>query len=209
MFFELGGYVVSRRKKLTPTTRIKIMNSQFKTKLIQHLSNKKDNKGFTLIELLVVVIIIGVLAAIALPNLLGQVAKGRQAEAKTQLGALNRAQQSYRLEEGTFGKITDLDVKVSGQYYEFRDTGTTPTATLSAEAGTASADAKKAVGMQADAKEVYEDDIKNYASAVYQGTDGTQTVLICEDLKPIDDAVTINLTTDAVPTCGAFKPVNK
>ncbi|TYT72268.1 type IV pilin protein, partial [Microcystis aeruginosa] len=69
------------------------MNSTFKFKLIQTLNKKNANKGFTLIELLVVVIIIGVLAAISLPNLLGQVGRARQAEARTNLGVVNRAQQ--------------------------------------------------------------------------------------------------------------------
>ena len=78
------------------------MNNTFKANLLKTLANKKGNKGFTLIELLVVVIIIGVLAAIALPNLLGQVGKARESEAKSQLGAINRAQQAFFTERGSF-----------------------------------------------------------------------------------------------------------
>lgn len=78
------------------------MNNVFTAKLLQNLRNKKGEKGFTLIELLVVVIIIGVLAAVALPNLLGQVGKARESEAKSAMGALNRAQQGYHLEAREF-----------------------------------------------------------------------------------------------------------
>ncbi|MDJ0692589.1 MAG: type IV pilin-like G/H family protein [Xenococcaceae cyanobacterium MO_188.B32] len=82
------------------------MNNVFAAKLLQNLRNKKGEKGFTLIELLVVVIIVGVLAAVALPNLLGQVGKARETEAKNAIGTINRGQQSYHFDAKVFVPAT-------------------------------------------------------------------------------------------------------
>ena len=55
-------------------------------------SNKKS--GFTLIEIIVVLIIVGVLAAIALPNLFGQVERNRAQEALSTNGSLKEGVES-------------------------------------------------------------------------------------------------------------------
>lgn len=62
----------------------------------------QNEKGFTLIELMIVVAILGILAAIAIPNFMRFQAKSRQAEAKTNLGAIGTSAESWRAEQGTY-----------------------------------------------------------------------------------------------------------
>ncbi len=80
------------------------MSQQFTIKLLHLTINKNKNSGFTLIELLVVVIILGILAAVAMPNFIKQVGKAREVEIYNAIGAINRAQQAYHWEKQTFAQ---------------------------------------------------------------------------------------------------------
>jgi len=61
-----------------------------------------NKKGFTLVELMIVVAIIGILAAIAIPNFIKFQARSKQSEAKTNLKALFQAEKSYFAERDTY-----------------------------------------------------------------------------------------------------------
>ncbi|WP_425334913.1 type IV pilin protein [Myxococcus stipitatus] len=68
----------------------------------------KKKGGFTLIELMIVVAIIGILAAIAIPNFIRFQAKSKQSEAKTNLKAIFTAQKAYFGEKDKY--VTDFKV---------------------------------------------------------------------------------------------------
>ncbi|WP_027249858.1 type IV pilin-like G/H family protein [Planktothrix agardhii] len=171
------------------------MKTEFKAKFLQYVSNRKKEEGFTLIELLVVIIIIGILAAIALPSFLSQANKAKQSEAKQYLASINKGQQAYYVENTVFGgSISGLGIgiKTVTNNYTY---GATLAGTVGATAG-----ATPATGL------------KPYAAAVglvgAAGTDKTTQTVLCEGAV---GAAMIALVPDGTlePTCGTYTAVSK
>ena len=162
---------------------------------ISHQFKTKKETGFTLIELLVTVIIIGILAAVAMPNLISQVQKSRQTEAKNNLGSINRAQQSERFEEGTFVLLADLPITITSKYYTYADAGVP--------------DSLQAI-YTATVITKFERDMLDYSAAISQIVGGNNTSVICEQniadgaISPIIPTVTSGITNCSTGTTRVF-----
>ena len=104
--------------------------------MLARLRKSMDEKdqGFTLIELLVVIIIIGILAAIAIPVFLNQRKKGWDAQAKSDLKNMATAQETVLSDNGSY--TTDVGVLNGAGFNKSADT-TLPVAMTSAANGAA------------------------------------------------------------------------
>jgi len=63
----------------------------------------KSKKGFTLIELMVVVLIVGILAAVAIPILRGRIDAAKWSEGKAMMGTIATAIRAYHADKGPTG----------------------------------------------------------------------------------------------------------
>jgi type II secretion system protein G len=84
---------------------------------MERQSQSKDDAGFTLIELLIVVAIIGLIAAIAIPNLRNAMNKAKQSRTLADIKTIGNALESYAVDNNTYPKsLTDANAQVLGSY---------------------------------------------------------------------------------------------
>ncbi|MDV2992369.1 MAG: hypothetical protein N4J56_002023 [Chroococcidiopsis sp. SAG 2025] len=154
--------------------------------IVAHLTSKlekRSSEGFTLIELLVVVIILGIMSATALPSLIGQVGKAREAEAREALSSIGQAQQAYFFEKATFADdITKLEVAVRGNYYNFPNPTTI--------------DADK-VKHQAIAQNAADNATRNYSMGIYRNSSTREfSIVLCQSTSIGGTALAPDINTD-------------
>jgi general secretion pathway protein G len=63
---------------------------------------RRDKRGFTLIELMVVIVILGILAGLIIPRIMGRPDEARQAKARIMIEGIETALKLYRLDNGFY-----------------------------------------------------------------------------------------------------------
>jgi len=81
--------------------------------MLQRMRNKKQGqKGFTLIELMIVIAILGILAAIAIPNFISYRKRSYDAAAQSDLKNLMTAQEAYYVDNSTYKNISSTSSNI-------------------------------------------------------------------------------------------------
>ena len=172
--------------------------------LVRDCKQYRNDKGFTLIELISVMIFLGILSALALPLFLNQANRARQTEAETNLGAMTRAQQMYRVNNPNFGTLQELadagnlslDVQAGiaiTQYYSYSNTV--------ALGGQASQ-------MLGTAQPAFSQDITDYASSVFLQTPANIFFTVMCRANDSSASPQADADPSAVNACVNSTPVN-
>jgi general secretion pathway protein G len=66
------------------------------------IRKKSDNRGFTLIELMVVIVILGILAGLIIPRIMGRPEEARRMKARIQIESIETSLQLYKLDNGNY-----------------------------------------------------------------------------------------------------------
>ena len=185
---------------------------------------KNNNKGFTLIELLVVVLILGILAAMAMPQYFKAVERSRMTEAVTLLSNIASAQQRKYLQINQYAKdYRGLDVAPAGAtgavYYTKGDVtkgtkgngfGVTLSTTNAYTTGFATA-SREANGSTTDAGLNYQYNlVRYYASDLTTCNGGNANgQALCADFCGIDTPKASCCSDGTEDTCAAPKTGNE
>ena len=82
------------------------------------MQKSKNSKGLTLVELVMVIVIIGVLAAFAVPRFRDAVERSKASEAFNYLAAVRASMERYHARQGTYAdKMAQLDIKMTVPEY--------------------------------------------------------------------------------------------